>query len=60
MNQQAEIERLREIMREAFDFWCMYCSLSESSQDDIADEKNAMLEKMLAAGRLTVSVEVKP
>jgi hypothetical protein len=33
-------------LRDCLDFWNHYSSINEPAQDDIAEEKNAMLRKM--------------
>jgi hypothetical protein len=43
---QDEREKVRELLTEAVDFWQTYSSMSEQYQDDMAAERNAMLEKM--------------
>jgi hypothetical protein len=45
-------------LRDCLDFWNHYSSMNEPGQDDIADEKNAMLEKM--AGWLRPSGPQQP
>lgn len=36
----------KEQLRECLEFWTHYSSMNEPAQDDIADEKAAMLERM--------------
>lgn len=45
----AERDKLSEIMSEALEFWRHYSSMSESSQDDMNEERHAMLENMASA-----------
>jgi hypothetical protein len=48
-DQAADIERLRALLREAYNFWAHYSCINEPAQDDIADEKDAIIERMRTA-----------
>jgi hypothetical protein len=56
---QDEREKVRELLTEAVDFWQTYSSMSEQYQDDMAAERNAMLEKMEDAIRSISTTESK-
>jgi hypothetical protein len=56
---QEEREKVRELLTEAVDFWQTYSSMSEQYQDDMAAERNAMLEKMEDAIRSISTTESK-
>lgn len=57
---QDEREKFRALLSEASEFWHTYSSLSEQYQNEMAQERNAMLDKMDDAIRSSGTSQSNP